>query len=35
MLMSGLNIGSEWTDQLSISLLVDYISGQLGDIDVI
>jgi DNA polymerase delta subunit 2 len=30
LLVSGLNIGSEWSDQLFIQLLVDYINGQLG-----
>lgn len=30
MLLSGLNLGSSWCDQLSIEMLVDYITGQLG-----
>jgi DNA polymerase delta subunit 2 len=30
LLVSGLGIGSSWSDQLSIQLLVDYITGQLG-----
>ena len=29
-LVSGLNIGSAWFDQLSIQMLVDYITGQAG-----
>ena len=30
MLVSGLNIGSAWYDQLSIQTFVDYVTGQLG-----
>ena len=30
-LLSGLNLGSSWSDQLSVELLVDYITGQLGE----
>ena len=30
MLVSGLNVGSSWFDQLSIQMFVDYITGQLG-----
>ena len=30
LLLSGLNLGSSWSDQLSVELLVDYITGQLG-----
>ena len=30
LLVSGLNLGSSWCDQLSVTLLVDYITGQLG-----
>ena len=29
-LVSGLNIGSSWYDQLSIQSFVDYVTGQLG-----
>ena len=29
-LVSGLNLGSSWCDQLSVEMLVDYITGQLG-----
>ena len=28
--MSGLNLGSLWTSQLSIQMMADYITGQLG-----
>ena len=34
LLVSGLNLGSAWCDQLSIQLLVDYLSGQLGAYNV-
>lgn len=29
-LLSGLNLGSSWCDQLSVEMLVDYVTGQLG-----
>lgn len=29
-LVSGLNLGSSWCDQLSMEMFVDYITGQLG-----
>ena len=29
-LVSGLNLGSSWCDQLSVEMFVDYITGQLG-----
>ena len=29
-LVSGLNLGSLWCDQLSVEMFVDYITGQLG-----
>ncbi len=28
--MSGLNLGSSWSDQLSVEMMVDYVTGQLG-----
>ena len=34
LLSSGLNLGSSWSDQLSVELLVDYITGQLGGEEV-
>ena len=34
LLVSGLGIGSSWSDQLSIEMLVDYITGQLGGASV-
>lgn len=34
LLVSGLGIGSSWSDQLSIEMLVDYITGQLGGVSV-
>ena len=30
LLVSGLGLGSSWSDQLSVDMLVDYITGQLG-----
>ena len=30
MLLSGLNLGSSWCDQLSTEMMVDYVTGQLG-----
>ena len=30
LLVSGLGMGSSWCDQLSIEMMVDYITGQLG-----
>jgi len=33
-LVSGLNLGSSWCDQLSVEMLVDYITGQLGGLAV-
>ena len=30
LMLSGLNLGSSWCDQLSIEMMVDYITGQLG-----
>jgi hypothetical protein len=32
--VSGLNLGSSWSDQLSVEMLVDYITGQLGGVRV-
>ena len=29
-LVSGLNLGSSWCDQLSVEMFVDYVTGQLG-----
>lgn len=29
-LVSGLNMGSSWYDQLSIQSFIDYVTGQLG-----
>ena len=34
LLVSGLNLGSSWCDQLSIEMMVDYVTGQLGGVDV-
>ena len=34
MLVSGLNLGSSWCDQLSVEMMVDYITGQLGGVKV-
>lgn len=34
LLVSGLNLGSSWSDQLSIEMMVDYVTGQLGGVDV-
>ena len=34
MLVSGLEMGSSWCDQLKIEMLVDYITGQLGGAEV-
>ena len=28
MLISGLNVGSPWSDRLSLEVMVDYICGQ-------
>ncbi len=33
-MVSGLNVGSKWCDQLSIEMMVDYIAGQLGGANV-
>lgn len=33
-LLSGLNLGSSWSDQLSVEMLTDYITGQLGGVKV-
>lgn len=33
-LVSGLNLGSSWCDQLSVEMLVDCITGQLGGLAV-
>lgn len=30
LLVSGLNLGSMWSSQLSVQMMVDYIAGQLG-----
>ena len=30
LLVSGLCLGSPWCDQLSVEMLVDYVTGQLG-----
>ena len=30
LLVSGLGMGSSWCDQLSLEMLVDYVTGQLG-----
>ena len=30
LLVSGLCLGSSWCDQLSVEMLVDYVTGQLG-----
>lgn len=35
LLVSGLNLGSSWTDQLSVEMMTDYITGQLGGVKVI
>lgn len=29
-LVSGLNLGSAWCDQISVEMLMDYITGQMG-----
>lgn len=34
LLVSGLNVGSSWCDQLSIEMMADYVTGQLGGIRV-
>ena len=34
LLVSGLGMGSSWCDQLSIEMMVDYITGQLGGVSV-
>ena len=33
-LMSGLNLGSSWSDLLSVEMMTDYITGQLGGVKV-
>ena len=35
LLVSGLNVGSLWSDHTSLQMLIDYISGQIGGDKVI